>query len=126
MRVADLRGVSRRRFQATTQREPSHRPANDPIGRDFRAVGPNRLWVVDIPYVPTAAGFLFLAIVLDVWSRRNVGWARATDLRKRLVLDALNMAVTTRKPADARARASRRAFASNLAQHRRRSSVRAE
>lgn len=70
MRDAGLRGISRRRFPTTTQREPSHRPANDLVGRDFRAVGPNRLWVADITYVPTAAGFLFLAIVLDVWSRR--------------------------------------------------------
>jgi len=100
MRGAGLRGVSRRRFPATTQREPSHRPANDLIGRAFHATGPNRLWVADITYVPTTAGFLFLAVVLDVWSRRIVGWAMATDLRTRLVLDALDMAVTTRKPAD--------------------------
>jgi len=100
MRGAGLRGVSRRRFPTTTQREPSHRPANDLVGRDFRAAGPTRLWVADITYVPTAAGFLFLAVVLDVWSRRIVGWAMATDLRTRLVLDALDMAVTTRKPAD--------------------------
>ncbi|MGG5824099.1 IS3 family transposase, partial [Falsiroseomonas sp. HW251] len=100
MRVAGLRGVSRRRFPTTTQREPSHRPANDLVGRDFSAAGPNRLWVADITYVPTAAGFLFLAVLLDVWSRRIVGWAMATDLRTRLVLDALDMAVTTRKPAD--------------------------
>lgn len=100
MRVAGLRGVSRRRFPTTTQREPSHRPANDLVGRDFHAAGPNRLWVADITYVPTASGFLFLAVVLDAWSRRIVGWAMATDLRTRLVLDALDMALTTRKPAD--------------------------
>jgi putative transposase len=100
MRMAGLRGISRRRFPTTTQREPSHRPANDLVGRDFRAPGPNRLWVADITYVPTAAGFLFLAVVLDVWSRRIVGWAMATDLRTRLVLDALDMAVTSRKPTD--------------------------
>ncbi len=73
MRVAGLRGVSRRRFPTTTQREPSHRPANDLVGRDFRAVGPNRLWVADITYVPTAAGFPFLDVVLDAWSRR-IAW----------------------------------------------------
>lgn len=100
MRVAGLRGVSRRRFPTTTQREPSHRRANDLVGRDFRAPGPNRFWVADITYVPTAAGFLLLAVVLDVWSRRIVGWAMASDLRTRLVLDALDMAVTTRKRAD--------------------------
>ena len=100
MRGAGLRGVSRRGFPATTQREPNHRPANDLVGRDFRAAGPNRFWVADITDVPTAAGFLCLAVVPDVWSRRIVGWAMATDLRTRLVLDALDMAVMTRKPAD--------------------------
>jgi putative transposase len=69
MRGAGLRGVSRRRFPATTQREPNHRPASDLIGRDFRAGGPGRLWVADITSVPTAAGFLFLAVVLDAPSR---------------------------------------------------------
>jgi putative transposase len=69
MRGAGLRGVSRRRFPTTTRREPSHRPANDLVGRNFRAAGPNRLWVADITYVQTAAGFLFLAVVLDAWSR---------------------------------------------------------
>jgi len=100
MREAGLRGVSRRRYPATTRRDASHRPATDLVGRDFRAAGPNRLWVADITYVPTAAGFLFLAVVLDAWSRRVVGWAMATDLRTRLVLDALDMAVATRRPAD--------------------------
>lgn len=100
MREAGLRGASRRRFPATTRPEPSHRPAHDLVGRDFRAAGPNRLWVADITHVPTAAGFLFLAVVLDAWWRRIVGWAMTTDLRTRLVLDALDMAVTTRKPAD--------------------------
>ncbi len=69
MRGAGRRGVSRRRFPTTTRREPSHRPANDLVGRNFRAAGPNRLWVADITYVQTAAGFLFLAVVLDAWSR---------------------------------------------------------
>ena len=83
MRGAGLRGVSRRRFPTTTRREPSHRPAHDLVGRDFRAAGPNRLWVADITYVPTAAGLLFLAVVLDVWSRRIVGWAMAAALNAR-------------------------------------------
>ena len=59
MRVAGLRGVSRRRFPTTTQREPSHRPANDLVGRHFRAAGPNRLWVADITYVPTGRASCF-------------------------------------------------------------------
>ena len=59
---------------------------------------PNQLWVADITYVPTWASFLFLAIVLDVFSRRIVGWAMATHLKTDLVLDALNMALSQRRP----------------------------
>ena len=68
--------------------------------RDFQAAGPNQLWVADITYVPTAAGFLYLAVVVDVWSRRVVGWAMANHLRAELVLDALNMALGQRRPRD--------------------------
>jgi putative transposase len=100
LRRAGLRGVSWRRSPTTTRREPTHATAHDLVGRVFTAAGPNLPWVADITSVPTAAGFLFLAVVLDAWSRRIVGWAMATDLRTRLVLDALDMAVTTRKPAD--------------------------
>jgi putative transposase len=100
MRQGGLRGVSRRRFPTTTRREPSHRHGHDLVGRDFGAAGPDRLWVADITHVPTAAGFLFLAAGLDAGSRRIVGWAMATELRTRLVPDTLDMAVTTRKPAD--------------------------
>jgi putative transposase len=84
----------------TTRRAPEEQPAHDLVRRNFTAEGPNQLWVADVTYVPTMAGFLFLAVVLDVWSRRIVGWAMSTDLRTRLVLDALDMAVTTRKPSD--------------------------
>ena len=66
--------------------------------RHFAADGPDRLWVADITYVPTGAGFLYLAVVLDVWSRRVVGWAMAAHLRTELVVDALNMAVGQRRP----------------------------
>ena len=68
--------------------------------RNFLARGPNRPWVADITFVPTAAGFLFLAVVLDAWSRRIVGWAFSHDLKTRVVLDALDMAIMARKPQD--------------------------
>ena len=68
------------------------------MDRDFTAAGPDRLWVADITYIPTWAGFLYLAVVLDVWSRRVVGWAMATHLKTELVLDALNMAIWQRRP----------------------------
>ena len=66
--------------------------------RAFTAEGPNRLWVADLTSIATGAGFLYLAVVLDAWSRRVVGWAMATHLRTELVLDALNMAVWQRRP----------------------------
>ena len=81
MRQAHIRGVSRRRsFVVTTRRDPSQRAAPDLVNRRFVAEGPNELWVADITYVPTWAGFIFLAIVLDVWSRRIVGWAMGEQL----------------------------------------------
>jgi putative transposase len=100
MRVARLQGAGRRKWTRTTVRNRDARPAPDLVQRTFAAAGPNRLWVADITYVPTWAGFLYLAVVLDAWSRRIVGWAMATHLRTELVLDALNMAVGQRRPAN--------------------------
>jgi putative transposase len=99
MRRAGLRGISRRRFVSTTQREKAARPAPDLVERRFEAPGPNQLWVADITYIPTWAGFLYLAIVLDVFSRRVVGWAMEGHLRTELVLAALQMATSQRRPA---------------------------
>ena len=99
MRAASLQGVSRRKFIRTTRRDRSARPAPDLVDRKFIADTPNSLWVADITYVPTWAGFLYLAVVLDVWSRKIVGWSMATDLRTSLVTAALNMAITQRSPA---------------------------
>jgi putative transposase len=97
MRKAGLVGVSRRRFCATTTRDGS--PAQpDLVKRKFEAEGPNKLWVADITYVPTWAGFLFLAVVIDVWSRKVVGWSMATSLKTDLVLAALDTAVSQRQP----------------------------
>jgi putative transposase len=98
MRRAGLQGVSRRRFVTTTRRDEAARPAPDLVARRFEAVGPNQLWVADITYVPTWAGFLYLAMVLDVFSRKVIGWAMTTHLRTELVLDALQMATRQRQP----------------------------
>jgi putative transposase len=98
MQAAGLVGVSRRAFVTTTRRDPAARPAPDLVQRLFTAGGPDRLWVADITYIATWAGFLFLAVVLDAWSRRVVGWAMAAHLRTELVLDALNMAIGQRRP----------------------------
>ena len=98
MRAARLRGVSRRKFVVTTTRAAEARPAPDLVCRAFTATGPDQLWVADITYIPTGRGFLYLAVVLDVWSRRLVGWAMETHLRTTLVLAALDMAVAQRQP----------------------------
>jgi putative transposase len=98
MRRAGVHGVSRRRQFRTTVRDETARPAPDLVQRQIQAAAPNRLWVADITYIATGAGFLFLAVVLDVWSRRVVGWAMAAHLRTELVLDALDMALRRRRP----------------------------
>lgn len=98
MRERGIYGASRRKGFTTTTRARDARPAPDLVDRNFTAVAPDKLWVADITYVPTWAGFLFVAIVLDVFSRRVVGWAMAAHLRTELVLDALDMAVHQRKP----------------------------
>jgi putative transposase len=100
MRNAGVQGVSRRKPCRTTVRNATARPAPDLVDRQFTAPGPDRLWVADITYVPTGAGFLYLAVVLDAWSRRVVGWAMASHLRTELVLAALDLAVAQRRPTD--------------------------
>lgn len=98
MRRNNLVAVSRRKWVTTTVRDRSMRPAPDLVERNFTASAPNQLWVADITYVPTRAGFLYLAVVLDVWSRRIVGWAMESHLRTELVLAALEMALMQRRP----------------------------
>jgi len=98
MREAGLRGVSRRKWVTTTERDARAQAAADLVQREFSASGPDRLWVADITYVPTWEGFLYLAVVLDVWSRLIVGWAMAAHLRSELVLEALDMAILRRGP----------------------------
>ena len=100
MRARGIQGISRRKSVVTTQRSETGRPAPDLVDRQFTVSGPDRLWVADITYVPTWTGFLYLAVVLDAWSRRVVGWAMETHLRTGLVLAALNMAVAQRRPAE--------------------------
>ncbi len=98
MREADLAGVSRRKRTRTTRRKRDAQAAPDLVERDFAAQAPDSLWVADITYVPTWSGFLYLAVVLDAWSRRIVGWAMASHLRTELVLEAFNMALWQRRP----------------------------
>jgi putative transposase len=97
MAAAGFAGVSRRTFVQTTVKGGG-RQAPDLVDRNFTADGLNLLWVADITYIPTWAGFLYLAVVLDACSRRIVGWSMATTLATQLVLDALNMALAMRRP----------------------------
>jgi putative transposase len=99
MREHGLQGVHRRRRHGTTQRDPQASPASDLVERDFTPTGPNRLWVADITQQRTGEGWLYLAVVLDAFSRRIVGWSMADHLRTELVLDALDMAISQRQPA---------------------------
>ena len=99
MRELGIEGVTRRRFRiGTTKRDAGARAAPDLVRRDFSAGGPDQLWVADITQVRTWAGWLYLAVVLDVWSRRIVGWAMAPRMPAELVGDALTMAITCRRP----------------------------
>jgi putative transposase len=98
MRREGLAGCHRRRAARTTRRDETAAPAPDLVRRAFAADAPDRLWVADITYLPTWAGFLYLATVLDACTRRVVGWAMADHLRAELVVDALEMALWNRRP----------------------------
>jgi putative transposase len=99
MRAAGISGLIRRRRGRTTIRVPGVRVCEDLVDRAFAAEGPDRLWVADITYLRTWEGWLYLAAVQDVFSRRIVGWSMADHMRTELVLDALQMALEHRRPA---------------------------
>lgn len=84
----------------TTRRDTDVRPAPDLVDRNFTASGPDQLWAADITYVPTSAGFLYLAVVLDAWRRKIVGWSMTNHLWPELVLDAMEAAMGQRRPKD--------------------------
>lgn len=98
MRAAGLRGATLRKYVVTTTSDPQAQKAVDLVERRFFASAPDQLWVADITYIPTWSGWLYLAMVLDVYSRKIVGWAMDTNLRTPLILEALEMAVTQRQP----------------------------
>ena len=98
MRNAGLAGQLKRRRGKTTIAVQGVRTAPDLVERDFNPTEPNRLWAADITYIRTWEGWLYLASVMDCYSRRIVGWALADHLRAELVVDALEMAVTRRRP----------------------------
>ena len=99
MRKDGLRGCMRGpRRKHTTRQDPLAIPAPDLVGRNFCAPAPDRLWTADITYLPTDEGFVYLAFILDVYSRKVVGWSMASHLRTELVAAALEMAIRRRNP----------------------------
>jgi putative transposase len=98
MRQAGLHGVNRRKRVRTTRRSKDARPAPDLVERDFAIDAPDRLWVADLKYISTWSGLLYLAVVVDAWSRRVIGWSMATHLRTDPVLEAFNRVLWRRRP----------------------------
>jgi len=98
LRTMSLVGCYRRRRTRTTVADPNRAPALNLVARDFTAAAPDRLWIGDSTFVPTREGWRYLAVLLDVYSRRVIGWAMADHLRAELTLDALAMALQTHRP----------------------------
>ncbi len=98
MRIAGLTGCPKRRFKVTTKRDPSHPVADNLLEQDFTAEGPNERWASDITYLSTHQGWLYLAVVMDLYSRRIVGWSMSRWISRHLAIDALNMAMSQRVP----------------------------
>ena len=97
MRVNNIVGIHKRR-RGCTRRDPDATPADDLVNRQFTVDGPDRLWVSDITEHPTGEGKVYVAVVLDAWSRRVIGWSIADHIRAELVVDALQMAIWRRRP----------------------------
>ena len=98
MRLERLKGCPKRRFRVTTQRDPAHPVAKNLLKQDFTAKAPNQVWAADITYISTGQGWLYLAVVMDLYSRRIVGWSMSHWMSRHLVVDALRMALAARQP----------------------------
>jgi putative transposase len=99
MRHHGIQGRHKRRVPRTTDSKHSLPVAPNLLGRQFTAPAPNRIWLADITYIPTGEGWLYLAVVLDMFSRRVVGWAMSETMPQELTMTALQMAITNRRPA---------------------------
>jgi putative transposase len=99
MRAGGIRGLRKRRFVKTTDSNHAHPIAPNVLERNFHVSEPNKAWVTDITYIPTGEGWLYLAVVLDLYSRRVVGWGMDDNMERGLVVRMLNMALQRRKPA---------------------------
>jgi len=98
MRQAGVAGIYRRRSRGCTRRDPAAEPSDDLVDRQFDPVEPDRLWVMDVTEHPTAEGKVYVAVVIDAFSRRVVGWSIADHIRSELVVDAVQMAIWRRRP----------------------------
>lgn len=99
MRSAGLRSKTRRRFRVkTTDSNHSFPIAPDLVGREFRVAAANQVWVSDMTYIPTDDGWLYLAVTMDLFSRKIVGWSMAPSMHTAIVVDALTMAINRRRP----------------------------
>ena len=98
MRLAGLKGCPKTSFKVTTQRDPKHAVADNLLQQDFTAKAMNQRWASDITYIKTRQGWLYLAVVLDLFSRRVVGWSMSRWISRHLVINALNMAIDQRLP----------------------------
>jgi len=98
MRAADLKAKQTRRYRSTTKRNKADRVAPNRLQRDFSATAPNRKWVTDITYIATQEGWLYLAVIMDLFSRRIVGWAMSKRMTSALTLRALDMAIRRCRP----------------------------
>jgi len=98
MREAGVAGIHRRKRRGCTRRDPAAEPSDDLVNRAFDPAGPDRLWVMDVTEHPTAEGKVYVAVVLDAFSRRIVGWSIADHIRSELVVDAVQMAIWRRRP----------------------------
>jgi putative transposase len=99
MRQAQVSGIHRRRCRGCTRSDPAAEPADDLVNRQFDPAGPDELWVMDVTEHPTDEGKVYLAVVLDAFSRIVVGWSIADHIRSELVVDALQMGIWRRRPA---------------------------
>ena len=98
MREKGLVSRTRRKFTVTTDSDHSQPVAENVLGRDFQTTAPNQKWTADITYIPTREGWLYLAVVMDLFSRRIVGWSMSASLAATIVIDALRMALAHREP----------------------------
>ena len=98
MRLERLRGCPKRRYRVTTKQDPRHRAAKNLLQQDFSATLPNQCWAADITYIPTSQGWLYLAVVIDLYSRKIVGWSMSRWISRRIVINALQMAIDARQP----------------------------